>query len=156
MSTSVHEELVSAVIDRLKTITTGNGYRTDIGNSVDDWRADSDEIDAAMLPRLVVKDTEQETREAYLSSGEEHDLTVQIVGLTNEGAQSLGKTRALNADIKTAIYTDQTFGNRAIQTRITGFRQARHLERTDFGIVEVTAVIRYWTRDFDPYKGVTT
>lgn len=53
---SKQAEIVQSIIDKLKEITTANGYETNIGNNVNDWN--SDKIQEGILNYVEVRDAE--------------------------------------------------------------------------------------------------
>ncbi|MEE9356237.1 MAG: hypothetical protein V3U75_11660 [Methylococcaceae bacterium] len=96
MATSVRRLIVAAIVAQLKTITTGNGYNIQIGNSVVDWNIGN--IDEAKLPQVEVKDpSESTTRRGTLDYAV---LSVEIVGRIID---TLDNARNLLTDITEAM-----------------------------------------------------
>lgn len=96
MATSVRRLIVAAIVAQLKTITTGNGYNIQIGNSVVDWNIGN--IDEAKLPQVEVKDpSESTTRRGSLDYAV---LSVEIVGRIMD---TLDNARNLLTDITEAM-----------------------------------------------------
>lgn len=89
------------VIDALKTellnISTANGFYTDM-QTVDDWRQTG--FEKTELPALNIRDVEDRTGE---NDETEHDLTVDIGGITAPGSDSPAQVRELLADILKAV-----------------------------------------------------
>lgn len=108
---SKRQSIITALITRLGTITTANGYSTNLGNNVEEWQ--TFEADPSVADMIIVKDAS-----CSLAEGEEDDnsgdcwtrkLTVQVIIIT-EGKTSAAKQRNGIDDVYRAIGTDDTLG----------------------------------------------
>lgn len=78
---SKQEEIVAAVINKLKEITTANGYVTDIGNNVNDWN--SDKIQEGTPEYVEIQDPEtvfvKRGEPGYLEQAHKQHLKLQVL-----------------------------------------------------------------------------
>jgi len=103
MANEVRQRIVNAVETRLRGITTGNGYNTNLGNNLSVWRdLINAPLDPSELPAGSIWDTEEETSE-MVSSRHEHRLMfeVHVAGATD------AVVRQMLADLYKAIGTDR-------------------------------------------------
>ena len=149
MPVSKRQQIVDAIDARLKTITTANGYNTDAGNNVFEWR--SYPLDEnSELPALVYRDTE-EIESLAVGGYQLHTLTIEIEGYV-VGANAARDLRALIADVIKAIGTDLTWGGLAEDTRpVEESIEIDQEERKIAGAV-IRIEIDYRTQAFDPYN----
>jgi len=110
MPTSTRQQLVDAIVTRLKTITVANGYNLAIGSKVYDWRMSP--LLPAGLPAIEVRDGEATMSVATLDAGISHTLSITAVCLAS-GATAAATARKGLADIAKALQTDRTFGGLA-------------------------------------------
>ena len=100
------QQIVDAVVTRLKTITVANGYNLAIGTKVYDWKLSP--LKPADLPAIEVRDGEAPMEISNLAGGLIHRMTVTIVVLTT-GATAATTARKGLEDIAKAMNTDRTF-----------------------------------------------
>jgi hypothetical protein len=110
------EQIVQAVKTRLETITTANGYHTNLGNNIYEWKqnphADTNTLSA------VIRDTEcEEVNVLDQAASGIHTkiltMEIEIIAASGTPAQDLRKAEA---DVNKAIGTDTTFGGLAVDT----------------------------------------
>lgn len=120
MTDTLRQQIVDAIIARLQTINTANGYATDIGERVEDWPRRFEEAELAELTSgaaLGVCDLTAESdraeREARLTL---HQLPVQIriFATTDTPARTL---RAMLGDVIQCVGQDDTWGGLALDSR---------------------------------------
>ena len=108
---SRRQDIITALLNRLKTITTSNGYNTNAGNNVKEWQT-FEAAPAELGDMIIVKDVSCNNTE-----GEEDDnagtywtkkLSVQVICLT-EGKTSSSKLRDMIEDVIIALGVDDTF-----------------------------------------------
>ena len=100
------------------TITTANGYYTNLGNNVFLWPQKPIEKDNE-LPALAIRDTTSEKISETLggsSSLSYKNLTVAVQVLVASGSTNDTEIRKGITDIYKAIGTDHTFGGKALKT----------------------------------------
>jgi len=105
--TNARQNILDAVITRLKTITVANGYNLAIGTKVYDWKLSP--VKPADLPAIEVRDTDAPIEVGDLAGGLIHRLTMNIVVLAS-GTSAAATVRKGLQDISRAMYTDRTFG----------------------------------------------
>jgi hypothetical protein len=108
MST-IRQQIVDALVVRLKTITIANGYSSAIGNNVYSWFPEN--LATEVLPLLMVNDL----GDTLTDSGRdqiEHSLRIQLEGHITAGTTTDQFVRALIGDIARVIMDpeDRTLG----------------------------------------------
>lgn len=134
------QEIVDAIRERLATIRTVNGYATDVGAHVFEWRgkamAESD------LPAVAFRDTELKLRE--LTGGmQDVSLSVELIVVVSAGAQTMGMTRAAIDDVIAAINFDPTWGGLAWDTAVDAIETAADHESRLVAFGRLVATVRY-------------
>lgn len=159
MADSIREKIMAAVVARLETVTTANGYETDLGSSVWLWR----DFDSAPFPEGVLEGVSVKDMRAD-SSGEgerlgttRHDLEVTIEGATISTSSVRDKrARKMLADCIKAIGTDRYWtvsGTRlAWDTRVNSHSIDVKQGGEVLGGFQLVITIMYRTPDFDPYN----
>lgn len=107
---------MTAVKTRMQTITAANGYHTNIGSHVFDWRlTDFEDSD---LPGINIGDPEQQTiNELTQGNYNKHDHILSVVIQVNYSENSTpALVRQMISDVKKAISTDLLWGGLAYNT----------------------------------------
>lgn len=99
---SVRQQIIDAVETRLKTITTANGYATQIGSKVYVWRKSP--LANTELPAVLVQDMAAQVDEEIIGQFT-HRLAVRCAVFTSS-ATSPAQARAALNDLVTALFTD--------------------------------------------------
>lgn len=115
--------LMAAVVARFQLITTVNGYYSNLGSNVFEWRprilsetgggyvpTEQDE-----LPALHVRDALDEVTAINLKGEETHSLTLELE-IAHEGGATGVTMRRQIADVLKAISTDTKWNGAAIST----------------------------------------
>lgn len=101
------QQIVNAWKTRLALILTANGYYTNIGQKVYEWKSTS--FDAPRTDGIEIREgDEQIGRTAEDASIEEHTLPV-IVHVVLKNPTGMDKAREMEADIRRAVRQDVTF-----------------------------------------------
>ncbi|GAB4245683.1 MAG: hypothetical protein OHK0028_23630 [Deltaproteobacteria bacterium] len=134
------QAIVDAVRARLAGIRTANGYNTDVGLHVFEWKvtafADSD------LPGVAFRDTDSKIRE--LTGGmQEVSLPVEIIVGAASGASTMQVLRAAIDDILSAINSDFTWGGLAWETSIDTIETLAEHEGKLIGLAKIVATVKY-------------
>jgi hypothetical protein len=153
MADSKRQQIVSAIKTRLQGITVANGYETDLGNAIYEWRLSA--YQSTELPGADLRDT-TETVGVTVGS-HEHKMTAEV--------KVLGSTSSLPADIRKrladvvkAAGTDLTWGGLAEDTAAAGQDLIEaEVNITGTGLVKVCAAsvrfeVSYTTAPFNPYS----
>ena len=150
-ATPIRTQILTALAARLATITTANGYRTNIGSDVDEWSATALDPNESAL-RVEYRD-EAGTTEWYAVGLHLHTLpvTLRVVCQNNTAGSALTTVRSAMADIYQAIYTDVTFGGLAQDTNQEGQVREDYKEAGDRAAgAEVVYRIEYTTAPGTP------
>lgn len=112
MATSVRRLIVAAIVAQLKTITIGNGFNIEIGDSVVDWNVGN--VDQADLPQIEVKDpSETSERKGTLDYAA---LQIEIVGRI---VDTLDNARNLITDITEAMKSGPAYPSNVYLSELT-------------------------------------
>lgn len=142
---SKRQDIITELISKLATITKTNGYATDIGSKVYEWKTTdvgSDEENC-----IVVWDTNSKVIEPY----EEEDntdpkhwkqLTVKMVVVTS-GATTAANLRSMIADVYKLIGLNVTWGGNAWETILEGDEMILDQQKKLYGATEITINIVY-------------
>jgi hypothetical protein len=104
---SRRQQILEAVVTRLKTITTNNGYLLQIGTKVFDWKLNP--LLPADLPAIEVRDREAPMELINLAGGMSHQLNMDIIIIAS-GITAAATARKGLEDIVKALQVDRTFG----------------------------------------------
>ncbi len=134
------QAIVDAVRTRLATILATNGYNTDIGRHVFEWKvtafADSD------LPAVAFRDTDPEIRE--LTGGmQDVSLPVEFIIGAASGATTMQVVRAAIEDVLSAINSDFTWGGLAWDTAIDTIEAFAEHEGKLTGLAKIGTTVKY-------------
>ncbi len=140
---ATRQEILDAVKARLATIRTVNGYATDLGLHVFEWKvtafADSE------LPGIAVRDTEQRVTE--LTGGfRDNSLTVEFIVGAAAGPATAATVRNAVGDLIRCIDLDPTWGGLAWDTALESDEMFMDHEGKLTGLAKITAVVKYQTQ----------
>lgn len=153
MPSTRRQQIIDAIVLRLQTITTANGYATNAGALVEDWprRFDDDEC-----PALGVCDVTESSDKGDRESGTEtHTLTVQVrvFVAANTPAPTL---RAIIGDVQKAVGVNQYWSDLLGEPLATGTwpRRAGMIvpsEAMELAGAAVEFDVQYQTETFNPF-----
>lgn len=152
MADSKRQQIVNAIKTRLQGITVANGYQTDLGNAVYEWRLTP--YQSTELPCADVRDTTESveaTVEVHI-----HKTTMEVKVLGSTGSLPADIRKRL-ADVVKAVGTDLTWGGLAEDTVAAGQDLIEaEIDITGTGLVKVRAAsarfeVSYTTAPFNPY-----
>lgn len=134
------QQIVDAIRTRLAGILVANGYNTDIGLHVFEWKvtafADSD------LPAVTFRDTDPKIRE--LTGGmQEVSLPIEFIVGAASGATTMQVIRAAIKDVLSAINSDFTWGGLAWDTSIDTIEAFAEHEGKLTGLAKIGTTIKY-------------
>lgn len=103
MADSIRQRIVSAIITRLQDISIANGYKTDIGTNVEDWRVDwqQDELPAISVCDMVAENNFEHS--ATQQTIRQLPIQIRIFTASSTPAADL---RKMIADVEQAIRVD--------------------------------------------------
>lgn len=112
MPTNKWQLIIDAILTKLRTITTTNGYETNVGNNIFEWRANP--LEESEMPGIVLRDTFPE--EIMTVGAHEHTLLIELFIFT-AGADAVAQARKIIADLNKAMGSiDRTWGGLAEDT----------------------------------------
>ena len=136
------QEIVNAIRSRLSEILVANGYDTDLGLNVFEWKVTAFAV--SELPGVCFRDTERSVTE--LTGGlRENRLTVEFILGAASGTATASTIRQAVADVVRCIDTDPTWGGLAWDTAIESDEMFMDHEGKLTGLAKVTATVKYQT-----------
>jgi len=109
MADEKREQVMAAVIDRMKTIRTANGYLTDIGKNVFRWRMTP--LNEGEVPGMSVRDPRRTVLRRYSDSLRDYQLTVEMEAVSAPGSLTDSDLNNTLQDLYRAfLEVDPTFG----------------------------------------------
>lgn len=136
------QEIVNAIRARLATIRTGDGYGTDLGSHVFEWKVTA--FADTELPGICFRDTEQTVAE--LTGGFRNvSLTVEFILGAASGVTTASIVRQGIGDVVKAIDSDPTWGGLSWDTAIQSDEMFMDHDGKLTGLAKVTAVVKYQT-----------
>ena len=145
MTVSIRQLIMTALENQLKRISVLNGYHTDLGVHVFEWR--DTPLNTTEMPGVVYRD--QVDIKSMTFGQEEHQLQISLDVSANTTPAGM---RLLIADIIKCLGANRTLGGLA-EDILPVSDQAIQGERKDlhfFGIV-LKFIIQFVTANFDPY-----
>jgi len=141
------QQIVEALDNLLKTILTTNGYETNLGRNVFEWRATP--LIENEMPGVVWRDTADTVD---LTIGQhQHNLTFEIL-LFAQGQTAPSTIRKMMADVVKAIGSDLTLGGLVEdikpQSENMGTEQAEKFN----AVAVISFIVIYTTEPFNPYQ----
>jgi hypothetical protein len=152
MADSKRQQIISAIKTGLQGITIANGYETDLGNYIYEWKLAA--YQSTELPGADLRDTTETVTNTI--DLHQHDMTVEVKILGNTSSIAADIRKRL-ADVIKAVKTDLTWGGLAEDTVVIGEDLIEaEINITGTGAVKVNAAsarftVSYTTAPFDPY-----
>jgi hypothetical protein len=147
MPDTIRQQIITSVDARFKTVLVTNGYQTDVGANVFDWRAEA--LEEGDLPALIYRDTVCSTEISNISSYT-HKMTVEIIAVVaNDTPMAI--IRNIIADLDKAIGVDDRWGGLAILTERTGDESWIEIDDKKYAGCRVTVVITFRTLGWNDY-----
>jgi len=148
MATTIRQLIITAFKTMMENITTANGYETEIGSSVFEWREYP--VETTEMPAMIIRDTDEEI--SYPDHPESLDcrLTIELI-LFESGSTVGADLRKAIGDIIKAIGVDETFGGYIYFIESMASSMVQEHQENIIGDVIFTIVVRYRIGRFDPY-----
>lgn len=141
------QQVVEALDTLLKTILTTNGYETDLGNNVFEWRATPLAEDET--PGIIWRDTADTID---LTIGEnQHNLNFEIL-LFAQGTTAPSTIRKMIADVVKAIGSDLTLGGLVEDIKQNSENIGTDQAERFNAVAMLTFTVIYTTEPFNPYQ----
>lgn len=148
MAESVRQDVVTDLLTRLATITTANGYETDIGSNVDEHR--TTDWQESELEGIDVRDPSEDVE----IRGANHAMTIHFeIEAKTTGGTSPEKVRDIIADVTKAIGLSPKFSS-SVQDIKPVENESMNFNKKDklFGSVLMKFDVRYVTKAFTPFS----
>jgi hypothetical protein len=147
MAKSIRQSIIESVIARLQTITTVNGYETNLGSNVFDWKVI--DVEQSALPCVIVKDT----TETITTRGGNHNCVLSIELEAKSFGSDKEVVRNIIADMIKAIGVDPNFdakvyGTTPVENETLDFEHHDKLYST----ISMNFEVKYSTLAFQPYQ----
>jgi hypothetical protein len=147
MPDTIRQRIITSLDARLKTILVANGYQTDVGANIFDWRAEA--LEESDLPALIYRDTLCNTEISNISSYT-HRMTVEIIAVVaNDTPMAI--IRNIIADIDKAIGVDDRWGNLVVLTERTGDESGVEIDDRKYAGCRLTVVITFRTLGWNDF-----
>jgi len=142
MLDTIHQQLITAIDTKLKTILVANGYRSNLGLNVEEWDLTPLDIAGGETFRLTYRDDEE--GRADVTVGAQDIALALTIAILTSGSTSLADIREMLADLATAMYADPAWGGLAGDTNQDGAAKLAKGEVADTAsAVEVKFKIEY-------------
>jgi hypothetical protein len=142
MAADNRDAILDAVVARMQTITTANGYSTDAGQRVSRWRAAV--ATPAECPAIDVRDPERRPLGVYTQNVRDYELTVECTAFAAAGADTDGALNQIVDDIlKAVLEGDETWGGLAVKTVFDGDRKGLDQKDVKVGLAVLRFLIHY-------------
>lgn len=143
---SIRQQIITALDTRLRTITTANGYLTNVGQRVFDW-LDRDLADTE-LDAIVYRDPANEISQETFSQVDNR-VRVEIEVKTKSASTTAAQVRKLIEDVYKAIGIDETFGGLAHEAQPVSenidIQQADKIMGSATVVIEIYYVSTKWS-----------
>jgi hypothetical protein len=100
MADSIEQKIVSAIVARMQTILTTNGYQTNIGQKVRDWETNWQEED---LPAISVFTGRAASKDVPTGRRKTQHLLPVTIGISLKRGTTAANARTAISDVKRAI-----------------------------------------------------
>lgn len=148
MADTIRQQIITKIDTRLKTILITNGYETDIGANVFDWRAESLEEDD--LPALIYRDVQCLTEISTLYPSFNNQMTVILLAVVTSDTP-MTTIRKIIGDIDKAIGTDDRWDGLVLLTQRTGDESGVEIEEKKYAGCQMTMMVTFRTLGWNDY-----
>jgi hypothetical protein len=147
MADSIRQQIVSAFKTRIQTIKISNGYETNIGNNIFEWK--TTDFQESELPGADIRDTGEEVE--VRGGNHIYTLTIELEAKIT-GATMATQARDIIADCMKAIGVDPRLGGLVQETKPVN-NESLGFEQKDkkIGSLTMKFTLTYITRAFSPY-----
>lgn len=134
------QDILDAVKARLQEILVANGYRTDLGLHVFEWKTTA--FAQNEMPGITYRDTEENIRP--LTGGmEDVSLTVELILCVSSGSVTMANLREAIDDVVKAIHSDWSWGGLAWDTAIGPIDAFADNEGKLTGTAKIVATVKF-------------
>lgn len=145
---TIRQQIINKVKERLQTILVANGYNSNLGQNVYEWRVETYAKDSPAS--IEIRDISCET---VLLEAHRHRLLIEaeIVNILDTTPQ---KAREMIADVIKVIGVDPQWSSLAINTYPMGDTIEMQQGEKIIGGAKVSFVIEFRTKEWDPYTQI--
>ncbi|MFA6054035.1 MAG: hypothetical protein WC769_01545 [Thermodesulfovibrionales bacterium] len=112
---SRRQDIVDLINTRLAAITVANGYKTNIGPNITEWK--TDDFPEADLPGGTWKDSDVTVAQPEKKNAHEHTIDIVFTGYCKAAAADVpALARTIIEDVHKAIGVDPLWNAKAIRT----------------------------------------
>lgn len=142
------QDIITAAGVKFATITIANGYNTDLGNNVNEWKVIADE--EADLPSLHYRDAGVEVIEVEGQDNfyETKKLNLEVEIRAADGATTPATLRLMIEDVLAAVGTDINWNNNAFDTDYEGDTMGIDQDNLTIGYVLMNVSIGYQVKNW--------
>jgi hypothetical protein len=144
---NTRQSIMTALQTQLETITKANGYNTDLGASVAEWRGYPTETGS--MPILLMRDTEDKVANNY--QYHDHDLSVELEVIASGNTVST-EMRKMLADIYDCVGANLSLGGYTYDIMYNGDTMTLVHEEQKIMAAVVSLTLRFKSRSFDSDK----
>lgn len=136
------DAIIDAIVARMETIRTANGFQTDAGERVSRWR--STDPGESACPAIDVRDPDRKPKGVYSQNLRDYELAVEIAAFSAGGEDTDGGLNRILEDIlKAVLEGDLTWGALAINTVFESDRKGLSQMGAKVGVAVARFLIHY-------------
>ena len=136
------DAIIDAIVARMETIRTANGFQTDAGERVSRWR--STDPGESACPAIDVRDPDRKPKGVYSQNLRDYELAVEIAAFSAGGEDTDGELNRILEDIlKAVLEGDLTWGALAINTVFESDRKGLSQMGSKVGVAVARFLIHY-------------
>lgn len=143
---SKRQSIMDKLMIMLQDIWQVNGYNTDIGNNVQEWRVTP--VAEGDLPMLTYSDISHETS-VPLSVRHDHVLTVKIEAYVAAGTATAATARLVMSDILRAVGKNRSFDRLVIKASPSSGTLEIEQQNKLIGRVTLNLVLTYASAEWE-------
>src|SRR3990170_2136288 len=128
------DAIIDAIVARMETIRTANGFQTDAGERVSRWRSTDPGENAC--PAIDVRDPDRRPKGVYSQNLRDYELAVEIAAFSAGGEDTDGELNRILEDIL-------TWGALAINTVFESDRKGLSQMGAKVGVAVARFLIHY-------------
>lgn len=149
MAAGKRQLICDAFKARMQTILVANGFETNVGQKVFEWKTAA--FTDAELPGLTFRDKKTKT-EQRVGNIHHHEMTMEVAAMAADGHATPATMRKLAADIIKAVGADRKFGGLVFNSDPGEDELRIEQEGKTVGAIKLSFVLHYRTENFNPYQ----
>ncbi len=109
-------EIVTEIKNLLSDIQTANGYNSDIGQNIQEWRVSA--VEAIQLPVVIIEDTEEAFTDDDAIIGQKLRILTVAVRVIADIQTHVEELREMVEDVFVALSNDETLGGKVRDVQV--------------------------------------